>query len=80
MRQFVIRSLTTTGVIASLLFTGAGVAAAQPEDDGSLLYEQELAAPEDDGSLLYEQELAAGPTETPDWSVDPTEDEDWSGP
>jgi hypothetical protein len=35
MRQFVIRSMATTGVIAGLLFTGAGVAAAQPEDNGS---------------------------------------------
>jgi hypothetical protein len=45
MRQFVIRSLATTGVIAGLLFTGAGVATAQPEDDGS--YDQPYSIGQD---------------------------------
>jgi hypothetical protein len=51
MRQIIIRSLATAGVVVGVLFTGVGVAAAQPElplpaiPEGTLPAPPELALP-----------------------------------
>ncbi|MDQ4103777.1 MAG: hypothetical protein M3186_08745 [Actinomycetota bacterium] len=36
MRKTIIRSVATTGVLAGLLFTGPGVAAAEPDDGANV--------------------------------------------